>query len=401
MQYQFHRHGIAVSSGINDKFLEVFRHFYSNKPFTHPLYSMFNVDAIHVGLHGKAMPGPMITYFEQFKPDSYSTLAQLIPDDHATLFIEFNTVFSLTDQQRDQLFNSNRYKVIVDDSFETNLYRAEALRETFIELYGHSPIILNNGVYKNNSVSNEIKRNHWLVLNQYGVHLYNRVPGHDHEKILSYENKKFKALSINGHTTVFRAKLLGLLAKNNLIKSDNTGEVLYSCRNNTHAELFQMYSGLNADQYLPKIIENDNLVDLSVDPCLRTNPGFFWEDTFFKINMETNHFWHNDDLVMLTEKWLKSILYLKPSFTLCEQSGMDAHVESLGFDIYRDFINRDYDSVLDCETRIHSFIDSFKSTEIPSVNNWKVMGDIARSNYNHLVTKYIPKLEEDFLAAIG
>ena len=401
MKYQFYRHGTTVSGGINEKFLEIFKHFYSQKKFPHPAYSTFKVDAD--GFEGKAQPGAMIDYFKQFWPNNYKTLAGIIPDTDGTLFVEFNTVFSLTDAHRDALFDSGQYKAIVDDSFETNLYRAEALRETFIELYGYSPVILNNGVYKYNPVNSEVKRNHWLVLNQYAAHSNQQIPSHDHDhdSICSYENKKYKALCLNGHTTVFRAKLLGLLAKKQLINPSNTAPVLYSCRNDIHKNTFEEYANQSSTNFLPKLIDNDTLQDLSVDPCLRSNPAFFWEDTFFKITLETNHFWHNDSLVMLTEKWLKSILYLKPSFTLCEQSGVDTHIESLGFDIYRDFINRDYDTVLDEEQRLNSFVDSFNATKIPSPAEWKDISDRARANYAYLVDTYIPKLEEDFFAAIG
>lgn len=401
MNYQFYRHGTVVSDGVNQRFLEIFRHFYSQKKFPHPAYSTFKVDAADHGLEGKAQPGSMIDYFKQFRPNDYKTLPGVIPDTDATLFVEFNTVFSLTDAHRDALFDSGQYKVVVDDSFETNLYRAEALRETFIELYGHSPVILNNGVYKHNPVNSEVKRNHWLVLNQYAVHVNQQIPSHDHDSICSYENKKYKALCLNGHTTTFRAKLLGLLAKNQLINPSNTAAVLYSCRNDTHKNTFEEYANLNSSDFLPKLIDNDTLQDLSIDPCLRSNPAFFWEDTFFKITLETNHFWHDDSLVMLTEKWLKSILYLKPSFTLCEQSAMDTHIESLGFDIYRDFINRDYDTVLDEEQRLNSFIESFNATKIPSPSEWREITDRARANHAYLVNAYIPKLEEDFFNALG
>jgi hypothetical protein len=73
----------------------------------------------------------------------------------------------------------------------------------------------------------------------------------------------------------------------------------------------------------------------------------------------------------------------------------------LGFDIYRDFINRDYDTVLDEEQRLNSFVDSFNATKIPSPAEWKDISDRARANYAYLVDTYIPKLEEDFFAAIG
>jgi len=401
MKYQFYRYNTTISPGVNNSFLTIFQRHYATKKFLHPAHSVFVVDSIATGFDGKTQPGAIFDYFRQYHPNSYKTLDTVYPDPGSVLFIEFNTVFSLTDQQRDTLFNSNKYKIIVDDSFETNLYRAEALRETFLELYGHCPTILNNGVFKTNTVDNEIKRNHWLVLSQFAIHQIDKIPRHNHASILDYNNKKYKAICLNGHTTILRAKVLGMLARDNLITSDNTGPVLYSCRDSTHKHIFESTSGLDSQVYMPKVIENDNLKSLFEDPCLRNNPAFFWEDTFFKINIETNCFWHNDDIVMLTEKWLKSILYLKPSFTLSEQSGMDQHINQLGFNTFDEYLDRQYDSVIDVDQRMEKFISSFNSTEIPSSQEWANISNGAKENLSFLCSSFIPKLEEDLFNIIG
>jgi hypothetical protein len=132
----------------------------------------------------------------------------------------------------------------------------------------------------------------------------------------------------------------------------------------------------------------------------RTSNSLWWEQSFFNLNVETNLNWVTSDVRLITEKWLKSILYLKPSFTFGEYPRLENYIKSLGFNIYENHIDRSYDSIDDFATRCKTMIATIKDTPQPDKKQWDMMSRIALQNREHLYNEYIPMLENRFVVEL-
>lgn len=320
----------------------------------------------------------------------------LVPDsDNKILIVAWLSLFNMSTEHMDKVFGEFKGHVIVDDSFESHPFRTLVYKE-WLESLGYdlsNVSFWSNGPNKDNKLdySNKVFLYNWLHLCEYGWYLdpnkSNRIRKlGDVEKAKQFDNKKYQALYLNGHSTAQRELLLG-----HFVEADYLDNFLYSFRDpvDSYKKHFESATSKNRDLYIPKIIDDDTEISRSfVD---RFKQDRWWEDAFYNVNVETNCHWIDYDIRMITEKWMKAVLYYTPSFMLGDYPGYEEYQTTLGFNNYSDYMDKSYDSIEDWSERTKAFAKCVQNTGKPSQTQWAEMMKIAENNHSHLHNDYIPK----------
>jgi len=351
---------------------------------------------------GVLVEPPIMRFLPFHIPEQCIPVDDLNVND-GVLIISWLSLFNLSKEDYDTIFQEFTGHVFIDDTFETHVVRTLVFKN-FLEHLGYDTSNVSfwtNGASRTNSLDfeNNYFRNNWLHLTEYGNYLNvnkrNRIKEiEDKSSLTAHSNKKYKALYMNGHSTAQREFVLGLFAENGYL--DN---FLYSFRNphDAYKDFWNMATSRDRDSYIPKSLPNDHEDQTVRD---RYKQDVWWAESFFNINLETNYEWINTDVTMLTEKWMKGILYLTPSFNLGDYHGLEEYQKNLGFEIYEDFLNKEYDKFADWETRNREFVKSVIETPRPTEAEWSKMMEIAQHNYHHLHEKYIPNLANLLISAL-
>ena len=327
------------------------------------------------------------------------------PDEKNVLVINWLTLFNLSDQDRDMIFGLYKGHVFVDDTFEVHPTRTYVM-EMLLKDMGYNldkVTFWTNCPTPDNRFEKSIIRHNWLHLQEYGRMLNSetrfKIPVFNDEGLLNYENKKYKVLSLNGHSTFPREYILSLAVKEGLVnKANNSKEIRYSFLDPWERLPSKCWFDFpNRNEWIPRQLPDD-AKELWIRD--RTSNPTWWEESFFNLNVETNLNWITPNVRLITEKWMKSILYLTPAFNIGDYAGLEEYHKYLGFNNYENHIDRRYDSIEDFETRCKTMIQTIKDTPMPDKKQWKMMNRIALQNRDHFYNFYIPELEKTFISTL-
>ena len=327
------------------------------------------------------------------------------PDEKNVLVLNWLTLFNLSDQDRDMIFGLYKGHVFVDDTFEVHPTRTYVM-EMLLKDMGYNldkVTFWTNCPTPDNRFEKSIIRHNWLHLQEYGRILNSetrfKIPVFNDEGLLNYENKKYKVLSLNGHSTFPREYILSLAVKEGLVnKANNSKEIRYSFLDPWERLPSKCWFDFpNRNEWIPRQLPDD-AKELWIRD--RTSNPTWWEESFFNLNVETNLNWITPNVRLITEKWMKSILYLTPAFNIGDYAGLEEYHKYLGFNNYENHIDRRYDSIEDFETRCKTMIQTIKDTPMPDKKQWKMMNRIALQNRDHFYNFYIPELEKTFISTL-
>ena len=327
------------------------------------------------------------------------------PDEKNVLVLNWLTLFNLSDQDRDMIFGLYKGHVFVDDTFEVHPTRTYVM-EMLLKDMGYNldkVTFWTNCPTPDNRFEKSIIRHNWLHLQEYGRMLNSetrfKIPVFNDEGLLNYENKKYKVLSLNGHSTYPREYILSLAVEEGLVnKANNSKEIRYSFLDPWERLPSKCWFDFpNRNEWIPRQLPDD-AKELWIRD--RTSNPTWWEETFFNLNVETNLNWITPNVRLITEKWMKSILYLTPAFNIGDYAGLEEYHKYLGFNNYENHIDRRYDSIEDFETRCKTMIQTIKDTPMPDKKQWKMMNRIALQNRDHFYNFYIPELEKTFISTL-
>ena len=327
------------------------------------------------------------------------------PDEKNVLVLNWLTLFNLSDQDRDMIFGLYKGHVFVDDTFEVHPTRTYVM-EMLLKDMGYNldkVTFWTNCPTPDNRFEKSIIRHNWLHLQEYGRMLNSetrfKIPVFNDEGLLNYENKKYKVLSLNGHSTFPREYILSLAVKEGLVnKANNSKEIRYSFLDPWERLPSKCWFDFpNRNEWIPRQLADD-AKELWIRD--RTSNPTWWEESFFNLNVETNLNWITPNVRLITEKWMKSILYLTPAFNIGDYAGLEEYHKYLGFNNYENHIDRRYDSIEDFETRCKTMIQTIKDTPMPDKKQWKMMNRIALQNRDHFYNFYIPELEKTFISTL-
>ena len=327
------------------------------------------------------------------------------PDEKNVLVLNWLTLFNLSDQDRDMIFGLYKGHVFVDDTFEVHPTRTYVM-EMLLKDMGYNldkVTFWTNCPTPDNRFEKSIIRHNWLHLQEYGRMLNSetrfKIPVFNDESLLNYENKKYKVLSLNGHSTFPREYILSLAVKEGLVnKANNSKEIRYSFLDPWERLPSKCWFDFpNRNEWIPRQLPDD-AKELWIRD--RTSNPTWWEESFFNLNVETNLNWITPNVRLITEKWMKSILYLTPAFNIGDYAGLEEYHKYLGFNNYENHIDRRYDSIEDFETRCKTMIQTIKDTPMPDKKQWKMMNRIALQNSDHFYNFYIPELEKTFISTL-
>ena len=206
---------------------------------------------------------------------------------------------------------------------------------------------------------------------------------------------------MNGHCTNQRARVLGscinvgldfkkiLLSYSNIINKSNFYDAIKSQTNipPTERNLHKLYEHIELpDDYKENVTVRD-----------RFKQDWWWTESFYNINVETNLHWRNHRGRFISEKWMKGILYLTPSFNIGDYHGLEEYQTTLGFNNYSEILPKFYDQEINWSTRCHLFAVCLdKAVQNINPQTWNKCMEIAEFNYQHLHHKYIPNLTKLF-----
>lgn len=327
------------------------------------------------------------------------------PDEKNVLVLNWLTLFNLSDQDRDMIFGLYKGHVFVDDTFEVHPTRTYVM-EMLLKDMGYNldkVTFWTNCPTPDNRFEKSIIRHNWLHLQEYGRMLNSetrfKIPVFNDEGLLNYENKKYKVLSLNGHSTFPREYILSLAVEEGLVnKANNSKEIRYSFLDPWEQLPSKCWFDFpNRNEWIPRQLPDD-AKELWIRD--RTSNPTWWEESFFNLNVETNLNWITPNVRLITEKWMKSILYLTPAFNIGDYAGLEEYHKYLGFNNYENHIDRRYDSIEDFETRCKTMIQTIKDTPMPDKKQWKMMNRIALQNRDHFYNFYIPELEKTFISTL-
>ncbi len=327
------------------------------------------------------------------------------PDEKNVLVLNWLTLFNLSDDDRDMIFGLYKGHVFIDDTFEVHPTRTYVMEMLLKDLgYNLDKVTFwTNCPTPDNRFEKSIIRHNWLHLQEYGRMLNEttrfKIPVFDDDKLLDYENKKYKVLSLNGHSTYPREYILKEAIKAGLVnKENNSNEMRYSMVDAWKKLPSNCWFKFpNRNEWVPRMLPND-ADELWIRD--RTSNSTWWEESFFNLNVETNLNWITPNVRLITEKWMKSILYLTPAFNIGEYPGLEEYHKYLGFNNYENHIDRRYDSIDDFATRCKTMIQIIKDTPMPDKKQWKMMNRIAIQNREHFYNFYIPELEKTFISTL-
>ena len=327
------------------------------------------------------------------------------PDEKNVLVLNWLTLFNLSDQDRDMIFGLYKGHVFVDDTFEVHPTRTYVM-EMLLKDMGYNldkVTFWTNCPTPDNRFEKSIIRHNWLHLQEYGRMLNSetrfKIPVFNDEGLLNYENKKYKVLSLNGHSTYPREYILSLAVEEGLVnKANNSKEIRYSFLDPWERLPSKCWFDFpNRNEWIPRQLPDD-AKELWIRD--RTSNPTWWEESFFNLNVETNLNWITPNVRLITEKWMKSILYLTPAFNIGDYAGLEEYHKYLGFNNYENHIDRRYDNIEDFETRCKTMIQTIKDTPMPDKKQWKMMNRIALQNRDHFYNFYIPELEKTFISTL-
>ena len=337
------------------------------------------------------------------KPKSIETL---VPDTpNGILIIYFNSLFNCDKEQLDTIFNYKGH-ILIDDAFEPHLQRVAVCKEWLEHLgYDLSNVSFWTNVPDfNNCIDYDSKiiRHNWLHLEEFYRSGKNKICEIDDKDALkNFANKKYYFLYMNGHCTQQRARVLGscinvgldfkkiLLSYNNIANKNNFYDAIKSQSNvsPTDRNLHELYEYTELpDDYKENVTVRD-----------RFKQDWWWTESFFNINVETNLHWRNHRARFISEKWMKGILYLTPSFNIGDYHGYEEYQTTLGFNNYSEILPKTYDQEINWSTRCHLFAVCLdKAVQNINPQTWAKCMEIAEFNYQHLHHKYIPNLTKLF-----
>lgn len=408
----YYHNNLKINESHNDSFFNAYRNEYAKH--THKLTNHVKPETAYQDscetdndlTRGVFIRPTILFWMSQRYPEVIQEIETVIPSDGpGVLMLNWLTLFNLTDADRDLIFDLYSGHIFIDDTFEVHLQRTVVM-EIMLKDMGYNldnVTFWTNGPTSDNAFENTIIRHNWLHLQEHGrmgdPHTRHKINLLDDQKLLDYENKTYKVLSLNGHSTVPREYMLKEAIKAGLVnKENNSNEMRYSmCDAWPRLASDVFFKFPNREEWVPRQLPDDQ-EDLWMRD--RTSNSLWWEQSFFNLNVETNLNWVTSDVRLITEKWLKSILYLTPSFTFGEYPGLEDYIKSLGFNIYENHIDRSYDSIDDFATRCKTMIATIKDTPQPDKKQWDMMGRIALQNREHLYNEYIPILENRFVAEL-
>lgn len=330
----------------------------------------------------------------------------LVPDDpNGILIIYFNSLFNCDRSQLNRIFNYKGH-ILIDDAFEAHLNRVVVCKE-WLEKLGYD---LSNVSFWTNvpefdntiDFDSKIIRHNWLHLEEYYRTSRNRIKEIDDKDALKeFNNKKYDFLYMNGHCTHQRAYVLGSCVNVNL----NFEKMLFSYDKILNKMNF--YDPIkHLDDTPPRnwtLHESYQNIELpgdykdSVTVRDRFKQDWWWIESFFNINVETNLHWRNHRGRFISEKWMKGILYLTPNFNIGDYYGLEEYQTTLGFNNYSEILPKTYDSKMDWRARSYNFAVCLSQT-VQELNPklWDQCMEVAEFNYQHLHNKYIPDLTKLF-----
>ncbi len=332
-------------------------------------------------------------------------ITTLVPEsNNGILIIYFNSLFNCTLKQLDQILNYDGH-IIIDDTFEPCLTRVMAAKEWLEELgYDLNNITFWTNVpdYDNNiDINSRVIRHNWLHLTEYFKSSGSIIKEIEDKKSLkNFDNKEKTFLYMNGHCTMQRAYILGC----NVYQRLNFKKILFSYR--TEIKNFQNYrSGANIldchdDSYKTwdyRELKGDTNDVVTVRD--RFKQDWWWQKSFFNVNVETNLHYRNHKVRFISEKWMKGILYYTPSFNIGDYNGLEEYQETLGFDNYSSILPKHYDQITCWRTRGRQFSRALEIAQDEFAFDreiWTKCMAIADHNYHHLHDTYIPELTKLF-----
>lgn len=408
----YYHHNQKVNENYNNSFFDLFcEHF---KQFTSQLTNHLHPEKRYLEHcevdndldRGVFIRPTFIFWLEHKFPEIIQEIDTPIPaDENNVLMLNWLTLFNLSDSDRDLIFGLYKGHIVIDDSFETHALRTVAM-ESLLEKMGYNldkVTFWSNGPMKDSNYEQKHIRDIWLALQEYGRmlndHTRFKMPVFDDDKLLDYENKKYKVLSLNGHSTFTREYMITEAIKAGMVNKENDStEMRYS--------FVEIWNKFPTDtwfefpdrlEWIPRMLPGD-ADELWIRD--RWSPSEWWEESFFNLNVETNCNWINYDQRMLTEKWMKNIVYLSPGFNVGDYHGYEAYQKSLGFNLYENHIDRSYDSIEDFPTRMKTVLQTIKNTPMPDKKQWQMMGRIAIQNRDHFYNEFIPYLENRFVTTL-
>jgi len=407
MQTLYYHKDFSVSDKSNYELFESYRDFFANSHHVKVLtnHTGFVEEKYQEELEGDTdfqrgkLVEPTACRFLHLTKFPTSQINTVVPNHNGVLVIAWISIFQMTQEVFEQIFRDYQGHVLIDDTFETHTVRSLVFRD-WLQYLGYDVSNIScwtNGPNYDHSqdYDNQYIRHNWLHLCEYGRYLSNnsnRIKDiEDIDALKSYKNKKYKALYLNGHSTSQREYLLGLFAENNALD-----DVLYSFRDpiNVYSQSWRDATKLNRDDYIPKKLPDDEENSRTVRDRFKQDK--WWIESFYNINVETNVNWKDHNLRLITEKWMKSILYYTPSFNIGDYHGLETYQKSLGFENYAGYLVKSYDHIQDWKLRCKTLVENFKDTPIPTEIDWQFLMGIAEHNYHHLHEKYIPNLVKTF-----
>lgn len=330
----------------------------------------------------------------------------LVPDTpNGILIIYFNSLFNCNKEQLDTIFNYKGH-ILIDDAFEPHLQRVAVCKE-WLEHLGYD---LSNVSFWTNvpdfdnkiDYDSKIIRHNWLHLEEYFRSGRNRIYEiDDKDSLKKFSNKKYNFLYMNGHCTHQRAYVLGSCINVGL----DFNSMLFSYdRISNISNFYDPIKILDhippSNQTLHKSYEYRKLPGDWEDGVTvrdRFKQDWWWTESFFNINVETQLHWRNHRGRFISEKWMKGILYLTPSFNIGDYHGLEEYQTTLGFNNYSEILPKTYDNLIDWRARGHQFaICLDKAVQNINPQMWAKCMEIAEFNYQHLHHKYIPNLSKVF-----
>lgn len=106
-----------------------------------------------------------------------------------------------------------------------------------------------------------------------------------------------------------------------------------------------------------------------------------YSDSYFSIVAETNY---KEDTIFQSEKIFKPVLLLQP-FVVAGETGAIQSMRELGYDVFDDFINHNYDSIIDPKKRMDKICQ-----EIERLCN------ISKTEWNEILFQMLPRLILNF-----
>lgn len=337
---------------------------------------------------------PRIINFLKATGETCEQIDTVVPDKDGVLVIYWPSIANMAKDVLDQIFGKYTGHVLIDDTYETHLTRCAVTKEWLEQLgYDLSNVTFwTNGPNKNNVIDFESKliRQNWLHL----VHLYETrkpIPEiKETDELKYFKNKLKRFLYMNGHSTAQREYVAGQVTKQN-----DLGDFMYSFINpNDNYKDYFLMGNKDRESFINRYLPDDVVGGATAKDNFVNKE--WWTYTYYYVNIETNFHWRDHNARMLTEKWMKPIMYLTPSFNIGDYPGLEEYTRLLGFEDYSQWLDKGYDNTDNWYERGKQFAQSISETERPSEADWNQMMEAAEYNYHHFYNNYIPNLTKIF-----